>query len=1003
MKIKLGHTKITAVLFCFILFATSLRSQVIINEYSCSNLTVFTDNFGFAEDWIELYNPTASPVNLTGYCLSNKTTNPAKWKFGNVTINPNSFLRIWASGRNVTSGVNLHTNFSLTQCKSDKILFSSPALVLLDSLTTQRTQLGHSRGRTTNGAATWSVFIAPTPNASNNTATPYLGYATTPSMNIAPGFYPGAQNVSITSPDAGVSIRYTTNGFTPNGSSALYSAPINISSTKVLRAIASSTNASVLASFVESNSYFINVTHTVNVVSAFGDQLLTLITGTQINPEVGLEYFEGSVFKTESYGQSNKHGNDSWFYNQRAIDFVSHDEYGINNALKHPIFNSKNRMEYQRIILKAAANDNYPFEGLPNSNFNGELGGAHIRDSYIHTVSQKAKMHLDERTWAPAILYVNGAYWGVYDVREKVDDKDFTKHYYNSSDDSLQYLQTWGSTWSAYGGTQAQTDWNTLKNYITSNSMTNPANYNYVVSQLDEKSLADYVILNSYVVCSDWLNWNTAWWRATNVASTQKKWKYSLWDEDATFKHYINYTGVPNLNANANPCDPQSLGNPGSQGHVPILNALLTNPTFKQYYVMRYFDLINSGLSCQRMTTILDSMVLAITPEMPGQVAKWGGTMVQWQQNVAALKFFIQQRCDSVTKHFNGCYSVTGPYKIKINVAPLNSGTVDFNSLNLTNFTWSGTYPGSMPNNLKANAKPGYCFSHWTTLSGVPLPATTNSAVTITLSNNDSIVAHFIPIPNVNIAATSATVCYGNSVQLSASGASTYTWAPTLGLSCSTCSNPVAFPNVGTIVYTVSSGSQGCKSSKTETVIVSPSASANFTFTTTQNVLPETVTLINNSNMFTATGFYWWCSNGSTSTNTVTSLSLNYPALYDIVLVAYGANGCNDTIKRSVFVSDTAGYYPPYVKLPLPNIFTPNNDGSNDFFFPVMRYVTEMNCLIYDRWGKLEFEMKEVNDKWNGTNIHGKESSPGTYFYIFKAKDRDGKDYSATGYIQLQR
>jgi gliding motility-associated-like protein len=994
----------TGVLFCF-LCITGFKAQVLINEYSCSNLTSFYDNFNETEDWIEIYNPTSSPINLQNYCLSDKVNNPGKWKFGSVTINANGFLRVWASGKNINSGANLHTNFSLKQCKNDKIILSNPSLVILDSLTTKRTQVSHSRGRTTNGSTNWSLFVNPTPNASNNTATPYLGYASTPSMNVAPGFYSTTQNVSITSPDAGVNIYYTLNGNTPTSASNPYTGPIAISTVQVLRAVAISTNSSIRSSFIESNTYLVNTTHSTNVVSVFGDQLASLMSGNQINPLVGLEYFDNGVFKTEGFGESNKHGNDSWFYAQRGIDFVCRDECGYNDALKHQIFNLKQRNEFQRIILKAAANDNYPFEGQPNSNFSGELGGAHIRDQYVNTVAQKAKMHLDERTWAPAVMYVNGQYWGVYDVREKVDDKDFTKYYYNTKEDSLQFLQTWGNTWSAYGGAQAQTDWNTLKNYITSNNMANQANYNYVISQFDEKSLADYVILNSYVVCSDWLNWNTAWWRGLNYNATQKKWRYALWDEDATFKHYINYTGVPNVNVNADPCAPESLNNPGGQGHVPILNALLTNASFKQYYVMRYFDLVNAGLSCQRMTTILDSMIQVITPEMPRQIAKWGGTLSQWQQNVQDLRNFILQRCDTVTKHFNNCYNVTGPYKIKINVDPPNSGTVDFNSLNLTSFTWSGTYPGSLPNNLKAYPKPGYCFSHWTTVSGVPVPATTNTAVSITLMSNDSIVAHFIPTPSVALANNTASLCFGNSTQFNTTGPGSYTWSPTAGLSCITCSNPIIMaPSVGTLVYTVTAGSIGCKASQTATVQVSPVAQANFSIVNTQtNVLPQTVTLTNTSNMFTSTGFSWYCSTGATATSTNASFVLPNANLYEFTLIAYGANGCNDTITKQLIVSDTAGHYDPYVKIPLPNIFTPNGDGSNDLFFPVMRYVTEMTCLIYDRWGKLVYELKSPTDKWDGTNKNGKDCSPGTYFYIFKAKDRDGRDYDATGYVQLQR
>ena len=76
-------------------------------------------------------------------------------------------------------------------------------------------------------------------------------------------------------------------------------------------------------------------------------------------------------------------------YAQRGIDFIARDEWGYNDALKYQIFNSKPRAEFQRIIIKAAANDNYPFEGTPNSNFAGERR-AHIRDD-MYTPFHKSR------------------------------------------------------------------------------------------------------------------------------------------------------------------------------------------------------------------------------------------------------------------------------------------------------------------------------------------------------------------------------------------------------------------------------------------------------------------------------------------------------------------------------------------------------------------------------------------------------------------------------------
>lgn len=1076
--------------FLFLLTLTS-KAQVVINEYSCSNLNGIMSNLGTYEDWIELYNTSSTPVNLNNYYLSNKKTNITKWKLGNVTIAGNGFLRIWASGQNINTGPNLHANFSLTQCKVENIIFSDPSAVVLDSLTIRPAKITHSRGRTTNGASTWSVFYNPTPGTSNTN--PKSEYVSAPVMNVAPGFYAGTQLVTITCSTPSTTIHYTTNGTTPTAASPTYTAPVSIATTKVLRAIAISSVPNTPSSFVTSNTYFIGTPHTVSVVSIFGDSANYLLAGNTSTPEIEMEYFDSSgTYRTFGHGQANKHGNDSWSYPQRGIDFISFDEYGYSDVLKHRFFNSKSRSEFQRVILKAAANDNYPFEcpaaGNPNAWGDPTLfDGAHIRDAYVHTVAQKAGMHLDGRTWAPMVMYVNGQYWGVYDLREKVDDKDFTKYYYGSKTDSLQMLKTWGTTWSAYGGTQAQNDWNTLSTFITSNNMAIPANYNYVDSLYNIKSLADYVILNSYAVTTDWLNWNTEWWRGTNVGCAKRKWRYCLWDEDATFHHYINYTGVPSTDANANPCDPESLGDPGGEGHVPILNALMQNPTFKQYYVMRYFDLINTGLSCTRMTQILDSMVAVITPEMSKQILRWGGTVAAWQQNVSDLRNFILQRCDSVTQHFGNCYNTTGPFLLKVNVDPPNSGTVDVNSTHLTSFVWSGLYPGNINILLAEHPNPGFCFSHWTLKNNTPLPNNLDSLISVNLLTTDSIVAHFdscvitppqvvvkvnvdppgagtvyfnsmhltsfvwsgsyapgttvtlaqVPNPNfcfshwslvsdtaspsnldslisvhlVNsdsivahydanpkptITPVNPKFCVGDSAQLTASTALGYTWTPTAGLSCVNCPDPFAHPS-STTVYTVTvlNIAPNCANKGTQTVTVIPYANASFVDTVINpGSLPADVHFSSTSTQ--ASTFSWNFGSGFSTNGLSTSYSYSVAGTYSVTMIAINSSGCNDTITRIIVISDTAGII-------MPNVFTPNGDGINDYFQPIVHNVSEFSCTILDRWGKVIYEFSGVNDKWSGQNSHGATVPDGTYYYIVKAKDGNAKSYNFKGFLQLVR
>src|ERR1041385_4077672 len=380
--------------------APAAHAQLVINEYTAANTTgTDVDNFGAYEDWVELYNGSSSAINLTGYYLSDDIAVPNKYQFPSGTINSHSWFKVICSGQNVVMTGFYHTNFTLTQCKPEKIILSDPSGLILDSLTMKRNQVDNTWGRTTDGANTWSVFLTGTFGTSNNAATPYQPYATKPTFNLAPGYYSGSQTLSITTPDPNITIHYTTTGFDPTTSDPVYSGPITISTTDVVRATCFSSTPTIPQSFTESNSYFIGVAvHTIATLSIYGDQLAALMAGSYSDPVTSLEYFDPSgVCRTEVEGTSNKHGNDSWAYAQRGIDFLSTDQFGYGYELKWKLFKASPRTGFRKIIIKAAANDNYPFEA----------GSAHIRDAYCHTLSQQGNLHLDERSYEPCEMYVN--------------------------------------------------------------------------------------------------------------------------------------------------------------------------------------------------------------------------------------------------------------------------------------------------------------------------------------------------------------------------------------------------------------------------------------------------------------------------------------------------------------------------------------------------------------------------------------------------------------------
>jgi len=115
------------VVLAFLSTFARLNGQVVINEFSCSNMSNYVDNYGEYEDWIEFFNSCSTTATLTGFYLSDQDDNPTKLQFPATTIPACGFIVVHASGRDEVSGGNyIHTNFKLTQTKPEHVVFSNP-------------------------------------------------------------------------------------------------------------------------------------------------------------------------------------------------------------------------------------------------------------------------------------------------------------------------------------------------------------------------------------------------------------------------------------------------------------------------------------------------------------------------------------------------------------------------------------------------------------------------------------------------------------------------------------------------------------------------------------------------------------------------------------------------------------------------------------------------------------------------------------------------------------
>ena len=204
----------------------------------------------------------------------------------------------------------------------------------------------------------------------------------------------------------------------------------------------------------------------------------------------------------------------------------------------------------------------------------------------------------------------------------------------------------------------------------------------------------------------------------------------------------------------------------------------------------------------------------------------------------------------------------------------------------------------------------------------------------------------------------------------------------------------INFANIGTYTVTlyVTFNHLTIDSAK-KIITVLQSATASFTSSSISVGVPQNVTFTNTS-INAPNGYAWNFSDNGASVQTNPTHTFTNSAVYPVTLIAYGNHGCNNTVVNSIIITDTAG-------LTMPNVFTPNGDGINDYYAPNAHSLKTMDCTIYDRWGAKIIDLDMDLQFWDGYTTSGMACTAGTYFYVIKATDINGKSYNLKGYIQL--
>jgi gliding motility-associated-like protein len=230
-----------------------------------------------------------------------------------------------------------------------------------------------------------------------------------------------------------------------------------------------------------------------------------------------------------------------------------------------------------------------------------------------------------------------------------------------------------------------------------------------------------------------------------------------------------------------------------------------------------------------------------------------------------------------------------------------------------------------------------------------------------------------------------------------------YLWEVPISSTIGVATNSILTVNlIGTYKLQVTNSNNGCISYGTVNVI-NGSLTANFDPDKISGFAPLTVNFNNTSTSVNSLSIstVWNFGNGTSSVTASSSITpssiYNQPGIYTVTI--FSNKGLCQAVSKKTIVVDIPS------KLEVPNVFTPNGDGSNDIFFLSAANLTEITALIFDRWGNKVYELTSNtgNIAWDGKNQTGKDVAEGTYFYVITAKGKDDQAYNTKGNLSLYR
>lgn len=425
------------------------------------------------------------------------------------------------------------------------------------------------------------------------------------------------------------------------------------------------------------------------------------------------------------------HGGGTRALPQKTLYLISRlGTYGTSH-IDYQLFPDESGTSYKRFLLRNSGNDWY-----------GPMSGGiatMLKDAVFHRIVKK--LDTSVMAYRPVTAYINGEYWGIHNLRESFD-----KHYlatrYGLDPDNMDILMHEEDAKDKVRITRVDGDKNSDEEYeelidwIDVNPLSENINYervqtaavftnalDIVITGIDVTNHADYIIAETFFANTDWPINNCDFWRAhTNQTDTcgafgDTRWRWMLYDLDVAGEKGADFNMFTYLS---------SKKMTGRREPGFLINQLWSNLSFRNYFVMRYANLLNTTFRPERMTAIIADATDTIAPEIEQHFRRWGRTFTQAQWRAAVTNVLIDftaTRHAVSWQHLDSHFGLGGTGTLTVNNhdATGTGGRFIVNGIDITTGTegvttrasWSGTFFRNLPVTVEAVPDDGYAFDGW--------------------------------------------------------------------------------------------------------------------------------------------------------------------------------------------------------------------------------------------------------------------------------------------------